>query len=286
MSARAEPACVSRFHLEHLMAELPDWQPLNGVAPPVSEDGGVGRIVVLVASAQAVADGWAAEAAVGLVRSWSQSGHRLMLIDGGLQHPTLHDAAGVGNGEGLTDAVLYGASVSRVSQPVDGGSFFLITAGTAVADTQTVVRGSRWHRLSAGVSEAGVTLVLFVRDGESGTPAFLGSASDIIVLAAPGEAPPAAVSDLEPLVRAVTGPDQGPGPAVAAGAFEAETSSAAGGGGGIGRMIMFVVIAVVVAAILGLVFTRVLGATPVHEISVTTASSALHDVMFWSASSG
>lgn len=48
--------------------------------------------------------------------------------------------------------------------------------------------------------------MLFLRDGEEGTPAFLGSASDIVVLAATGEAAPAAVRDLEPLVRAVAGP--------------------------------------------------------------------------------
>ena len=189
------------------MSELPDWQPLNGVAPAISEIGGPGRVVVLIASEGATSGGWAAPATLELARSWSREGRRVILIDGALQHPTLHTAAGVPNREGLVDAALHGASVGRVSQAVDDGSFFLIPAGSSVADAQSVARSDRWHRLSSGMTEAGVMVVLFLRDGEEGTPAFMGSASDIVVLAESGEAAPAAVRDLEPLVRAVTGPD-------------------------------------------------------------------------------
>lgn len=188
------------------MSELPDWQPLNGVAPAISDIGGPGRIVVLVASERASSGGWAATAALELARSWSREGRRVILVDGALQHPTLHTAAGVANREGLSDATLHGASVGRVSVPVDGGAFFLIPAGSVVADAQSVARSDRWHRLSSGMTEAGVLVALFLQDGEEGTPAFLGAASDIVVLAETGEAPPAAVRDLEPLVRAVTGP--------------------------------------------------------------------------------
>lgn len=191
------------------MPDLPAWQPLDEVAPPATPGSGVGRVVAMVATEGAVASGWAASAALDLARSWSQSGHRVMLVDGGLQHPTLHTAAGLPNADGLSDTTLYGASVGHVSRPLDDGKFFLITAGTAVADTDTVVRSGRWHRLSAGFSEAGVTLVLFVRDGEKGAVAFLGSASDVVVLASPNDPPPMAVRDLEPLVRAVAGPGAG-----------------------------------------------------------------------------
>lgn len=249
------------------MAELPEWQPLNGVAPPVPEGGGAGRVVVLVASERAVADGWAAPAAVSLARSWSQQGRRVILVDGGLQRPSLHTAAGVSNGEGLSDAVLYGASVQRVSQPLDEGNLFLITAGTAVADSHTVARSPRWHRLSAGMTEAGVTLALFVQDGESGTAAFLGSASDIVVLANAGEPAPVAIRDLEPLVRAVTGP--GPGGVIAS-APDAGTTPAgepSGDSGGARRTTLFVVLAVVIAAILSVVFKVILGAAGVPEAS-------------------
>ncbi|MDA1104097.1 MAG: hypothetical protein O2956_10940 [Gemmatimonadetes bacterium] len=238
------------------MAQLPDWRPLSGAAPSLPDAGGAGRVVVVVASEQAVAEGWAASAALDLARSWSRSGQRVILIDGALQQPTLHQAAGVPNREGLTDATLFGASVGRVSQAIDDGAFFLISAGTVVADTNTVVRSARWHRLSSGMAEAGVTVALYVRDGESGTAAFLGSASDIVVLAAKGERAPNAVRDLEPLVRAVTGPAVGAekqGGAVEGARGPKPTT------GGVGRMVGFVVVAAGGAAALGFLLVNLLG---------------------------
>jgi len=240
------------------MAELPDWQPIEGVAAPV----GPGRVVVLVASERSVSEGWAADGALSLARSWSAQGHRLVLVDGGLQEPSLHTAAGLPNREGLSDATLYGASVGRVSQQIGDEQLFLISAGTPVADPQSVVRSSRWHRISAGMGEAGVTMMLFVRDGEGGAAAFLGSASDIVVLGAEGDAPPSAVRDLEPLVRAVTGPavsrseTGGPSEPRRATVSSAAASSAAassGASGGMWKMMLFVIAAVAVAAVLGLV---------------------------------
>jgi hypothetical protein len=113
----------------------------------------------------------------------------------------------VENTEGLSDATLFGVSIGRVARPLDGGSFFLITAGTAVADANSVPGSPRWGKLVDGFLEAGVKLLLFLRDGDSGCAAFLGSASDIVVLADRDERPPAAVRDLEGMVRAVTGPE-------------------------------------------------------------------------------
>ena len=149
------------------MSALPDWQPLEQVVAPASDGGPNGQVVVLVASEGAVASGWAEHAAVTLAETWSSSGRKVMLVDGGLQQPSLHSAAGVENGEGLSDATLFGASVGRVAHQVDGG-YFLITAGTPVADTNTVVQSPRWDRLARGFVEAGVTLTVFVRDGLRG----------------------------------------------------------------------------------------------------------------------
>ena len=191
------------------MAQLPPWQPLDG-GVTVPDGAGPGRIVAVVASEGAVEAGWAASAALDLARSWSGRGERIVLVDGGLHYPTLHTHVRVDNVEGLSDAALFGLSVGRVARPVDGGAFFLITAGTAVANANSVPSSPRWGRLLEGFVEAGVKLVVFVRDGESGCAAFLGSASDIVVLSARGEKAPAAVRDLEGLVRAVTGPGTAP----------------------------------------------------------------------------
>lgn len=189
------------------MPELPEWLPLEEIGEAVAGGHDDGRVVGIVASESAVEAGWADDAAIQLARAWTASGRKVMLVDGSLQRPSLHVATGLANGEGLSDATLFGASVGRVAQPVEGGDYFVITAGTAIADTNAVVRSRRWDQLAKSAVEAGVTLGIFLRDGESGTAAFLGSASEIVVLAGRSDAPPASVRDLEGLVRLVTGPD-------------------------------------------------------------------------------
>ena len=190
------------------MAQLPSWQSLDaGIAVPAGR--GPGRIVALVASEGAVDGGWAAPAALDLARAWGDAGEKVILVDGALHYPSLHTHAHTENFEGLSDAALFGLSVGRIARPVDAGRFFLITAGTAVADANAVAGSARWATLLNGFIEAGVKLLLFVRDGDSGCAAFLGSASDIIVLADKSEKAPAAVRDLEGMVRAVTGPGAG-----------------------------------------------------------------------------
>jgi hypothetical protein len=192
------------------MPALPDWQPLDQVGGTEESGGTGGRVVAIVASQGAVAAGWAEHATLSLARTWTASGRKVMLVDGAIERPVLHELAGVPNVEGLSDATLYGASVGRVARQVEEGGYFLIPAGTAVADANAVVRSPRWDRLQRGFVEAGVTLAVFVRDGEPSTPAFLGSASEIVVIAGPSDPTPAAVRDLEPLVRLVTGFGKGP----------------------------------------------------------------------------
>jgi hypothetical protein len=245
------------------MAELPDWQPLDGAAPPISAAvDGVGRVVAVVATERAVADGWAPSAALDLARGWSTQGARVMLIDCGLDGPTLHLTAGVPNREGLTDATFHGASVARVARPLDEGAFYLVTGGSPVADAASVARSPRWHRLSSGMTEAGVTVALYVRAGDACAASFLGSASDIVVLAPRGEPAPGVIRDLEPLVRGVTapadaaGPEGGTRPSRAGPRHSAVRPTA--GSSGAGRMIVLVILAVVVAALLGIALTSVL----------------------------
>jgi hypothetical protein len=174
-----------------------------------------------------------------------------MLIDGGLEFPSLHTAAGLRNREGVTDATFHGSSVARVARVIKEGSLYLITAGGAVADPTEVPRSPRWHRLLAGMTEAGATVVLFVRDGNRVTPAFLGAASDIVVLAVPGDEGPEAARDLEAMVRAVTGRSGRPGQPLAV--PTAPLAASVGEGEGPGWMVWLIVLAAVAAAAVGLV---------------------------------
>jgi hypothetical protein len=237
------------------MASLPDWQPLEGAASLAPGGPQDGRIVALVATEAAMAKGWAPSAALDLGRAWSAAGRRVVLVDAVLNRPTLHHAVGVPNREGLADAVLHGASMERVSHPVDGGSLFVVTAGTPVADAGSVVRSPRWYRITSGMADAGVTLVMLLGDGESGTAAFLGSASDIMVLADAEDEAPGSIRDLEPLVRAVVGPGGGSSKPSAVPASRVSKK----GEGGAPRALLLVVGAIVVAAVLGFLLMSVLG---------------------------
>ena len=105
-------------------------------SPSVLPDGGAGRIVVLAATPFARAEGWAPRAVVAIARAWAQGDLRIFLMDLGLDAPTLHDAVGLPNLEGVSDAFLYGASVQRIAQPALNDTIFFAPAGTATTDPE------------------------------------------------------------------------------------------------------------------------------------------------------
>lgn len=256
------------------MDQLPTWQSLDA-GVPVPDGASPGRIVAVVASEGSVEAGWAGQAALDLARSWSVAGEKVILVDGALHYPTLHTPAGTDNVEGLSDAALFGLSVGRVAKPVDGGAFFLITAGTAVANANAVAASERWGTLLGGFIEAGVTLLLFMRDGDSGCAAFLGSASDIIVLADSNERTPAAVRELEGMVRAVTGPaaeeaTAAPVPSATPGVRPPQEWTASGPGGQ-----QRVAVLAVLVVLLVLVLLAAFGIIPIPGLSAEPVASRL-----------
>ncbi len=94
---------------------------------------------------------------------WREQGHRVVLADGCVDRPILHVAAGVENGEGLTDVVLHGTSLARVRVPLDRG-VALVTAGTVVPDRDRVLEHPRWTTLVTGLREVSGLLVVAVAD--------------------------------------------------------------------------------------------------------------------------
>lgn len=181
--------------------QQPAWIPARAgatVALPASE-GSAGRVVAVVASEGAVAAGWAGEVAVDLARDWSAAGARVVLADGGLTAPQLHTVLGFPVGEGLVDALRWGASVKRVARRPEGSGYFAITAGTAVADADAVYANPRWAALCAGFREAGVTLTVLVPSHDPSRGGVLSQATHVVVLSAPDE-------DVESLVAPWDGP--------------------------------------------------------------------------------
>lgn len=248
---------------------------LSVMPPETDEDG---RVVALVATETAVQQGWGASAAVDLARSWSANGHRVILVDASLEAPSLHGAVGLPNREGVSDAALFGASVGRVSRAVDDGRFYLITAGTPVARTEAVMEGGRWGRVMEGMTEAGVLVLLYLTATDGGAAAFLPSASDVVLLAGPGDPAPVVVQDHMQRVHAVVGPETGPSARAAAaragsrggragsagraaatpGAPGNSLASPLTGDSGAGKAILFIIGAILAAAGLGYLITSVL----------------------------
>jgi hypothetical protein len=67
-----------------------------------------------------------------------------LLADLALVRPGLHDVVGVENGEGMTDAFLFGSSVLRVARPIRDRGFLFVPAGTATARPEAVATSPRW----------------------------------------------------------------------------------------------------------------------------------------------
>ncbi len=141
--------------------------------------------MAVMASAEAQADGYAAQAVIDLCRSWSASGARVFLLDLMLDHPQVHDRLGQPRGEGVADAILFGSSIRRVARSVDG--FFFASAGSPVAEPAMVYGAPRWLPLLDGFLAAGVTLVMLVPSDGMGLESLLSHATHTILLAGAGE---------------------------------------------------------------------------------------------------
>ena len=168
--------------------DLPAWTPAEpGALPALPVARGSSGVVALVASEGAIEAGWAGEVALELAEGWSSKGARLVLADGGLGVPCLHTAAGLTLGEGLVDALRWGASVRRIARRLEGRSFFVVTAGTATADGLAVLEDPRWAALCSGFREAGVTLAVLVPIADPCVRAVLAQSTAAVILATQGE---------------------------------------------------------------------------------------------------
>jgi hypothetical protein len=194
-----------------LIVELPEWQPFASGTPPwIPDTSDAGRVVVLLAPPAARRDGWAVRLALDLVGAWGDAGRKVVLADGMLEFPMLHRELGVANAEGISDAALYGASVARVAHPVPGRAFFFVSAGSPSGDPDSVATSPRWARLLEGFKDAGVTLVLFLREGCAAEDGLTVGADDVVVLAGSGDDVPDGARRLGDRVRAVIGPEATP----------------------------------------------------------------------------
>lgn len=142
-----------------------------------------GRRVAVRATSRAREKEWASHAVVAIARAWVSRGARVLLVDLFFGRPRLHRVFGVRNLEGISDAVGYGASLRRVARPVADEAFWVVTAGTPVADSGALLRGPGWDRFVESLTGSGVTLVTYQPADSAEQPRRMPS----IVLACKGE---------------------------------------------------------------------------------------------------
>ena len=191
------------------------WQPLDlaaaslpGEIESAFADGDSPSACVVILVDSEIDRDWGAQASLAVARSWAASGHRVILADGCLDGPVLHEVAGVENGEGVSDMVLYGASAQRFAGRI-GDRLALAPAGTPVVEVADVLRHVRWDIMISGCREVGATLVCHVSTGTPGVEAMTKRAEGVLVLAPASKDVDAILGTTSGPLIAILGPDNG-----------------------------------------------------------------------------
>ena len=184
------------------------WQPFAGSdAGPPAELEGAG-IVVLVPAGDPVWPGWAA---LELARSVARAGRRVFLCDLDLASPSLHIAAGVSRGEGVSDFILYGSSPGHVATELEERLLF-VSAGTPVAAVASVYASDRWDGFLEALRHAGACVMMLVPAEAPGADRMLAQADSLVVLGSRDHVPVLGDVDLYRAIGLEPAPE--PAPAV------------------------------------------------------------------------
>ena len=181
------------------------WQPLDPAAGSLPQEiesalvdaDSLPACIVILVDSELDRD-WGAQASLAVTKQWAASGHRVILADGCLDRPILHEAVGVENGEGVSDMVLYGASARRISGRVED-RLMLAPTGTPVVKIAEVLAHVKWNMVIRGCREVGATLVIHVSTGTPGVEAMTERAEGLVVLAP-------ASKDVETILGSASGP--------------------------------------------------------------------------------
>ena len=149
--------------------------------------GAAWSVLLLVAGARARSEGWGPEGAIAIAAEAAEGGRPVVLADLDYAAPSLHDLLGLPNGEGAADVVLFGASVRRAAQPVEGLGFAFLPAGEAF-DPEEVVTHPHWVAVGAEMARISGVLLLYAPHDGAGVPELAASVGHALALADPAEA--------------------------------------------------------------------------------------------------
>jgi hypothetical protein len=148
-----------------------------------------GSVVLVLADERARAEGWAGRLAVDLAAAWGAGGAQVILADADVADAPLHALLGEENGEGMSDHLLFGASLERVARPLSGRPFLFASAGTAVGDPDGTLRSPRWASCFSAARGSPSTLVLYLPEDPLGASPLPVEADRVVRVAAspPGD---------------------------------------------------------------------------------------------------
>ena len=193
--------------------DIPAWQPIDpaneGLPDNVdaaldSFDSTTGCVVLLVAPE--IDRRWGADVSLLVARGWAAKGRSVLLADVSLEDPVLHESVDGTNDEGVSDVMLYGASVKRVARSVGGGILFA-SAGTPVGDAAEVLAHPKWDTVISGFQEAGAVLLLHLSAATAGARALLDQAAGVIVVAEAAGDVSSILGSASDRILAVLGPE-------------------------------------------------------------------------------
>lgn len=105
---------------------------------------------------------WATNKTWSVARSAAATSHRVALVDLSVQRPVLESGAVRTSEEGIVDAFVYDASLTRIAQPQDVPGLHFLGVGSPTVRPQEIWGNPRWEKLANGFKSQGALLLLFV----------------------------------------------------------------------------------------------------------------------------
>jgi hypothetical protein len=178
-----------------MTSENTGWEPFDPSSGSVPEsllslrplDEERGAVVVTAVAPAAEGGDWPALVALRVAELCGGVDDTAILIDLGLEAPTLHVALAEPPGEGITDVFLFSASLQRVSRTVRKGTVRLVQAGTVAGDPALVRSHRAWSKLLGREIARGTTVVLHVPLAAAGSRDIIALADTLVLMAAPGD---------------------------------------------------------------------------------------------------
>lgn len=173
-----------------MTSDPPGWNSVDptagSLASVLPDPPTAGEILVFASSASEDDRNWAADTVAGAIREWAGAVDRLFVMDLDLEGPGIEDSLGAERAEGVSDFLVFGASLSRVVQTLEGGTVQFVPAGTPVASARVLLAHERWEAVIRSFRRAEVPLVLFLPSAQAGAASILARADRVVRLGRPG----------------------------------------------------------------------------------------------------